>query len=157
MRLSVRKSNKHLPKLKIDFDATMKKTITKVSTILLLLIKTFDLVNAHSGTKGVSCHQTVTDEIVHDITCTDFSSHQQKNTISSCTLWLYDVPFYTWGWNDYAKTVANSKKLKSWVHVVAAMEPTERSCSIKAVLYDDILDALGRMYDKQKGIINSKQ
>ena len=130
----------------------MKKTITKVSTILLLLIKTFDLVNAHSATKGVSCHQTVTNGVIHDITCTDFSSpDQQKGTISSCSLWYYMHTLYTWG----QKYGANDEN--NMVHVVEAREPTERSCSIKVLLYDDILDTLENNYDKQKGIIKSKQ
>ncbi len=73
----------------------MKKATTKVFTVLLLLIKTFDCVNAQSSTKGVSCHQTVTNEIVHDITCTDFLPDRQKYTISSCTLCLYALPLGT--------------------------------------------------------------
>ena len=130
----------------------MKKTITKVSTILLLLIKTFDLVNAQSATKGVSCHQTVTDGVVYDITCTDFSSpDEQKETISYCSLVYNWGGLYTWG----QKYVANDEN--NWVHVVEAREPTERSCSIKVVLHDDILDHLDKNWDKQKGIINSIQ
>ena len=126
----------------------MKKTITKVSTILLLLIKTFDFVNTQSfGTKGVSCHQTVTNGVIHDITCTDFSSpDQQKEKISSCRLWYYQLPLYTWG-PKYDFNNENNN-----VHIVEAREPTERSCSIKAVLHDDILDTLETKYDKQKGI-----
>ena len=128
----------------------MKKTITKVSTILLLLIKTFDLVNAQSGTKGVSCHQTVTDGVVHDITCTDFSSpDEQKETIASCNLMVYVQTAYTWGRKYGENTYYN------WVHVEEAREPTERSCSIKAVLHDDIINFLERFYDEQPGIINS--
>ena len=133
----------------------MKKTIIKVSTILLLIIKTFDLVNAQSGfaTKGVSCHQTVTDGVVYDITCTDFSSpDEQKETISYCNLWLHNsISLYTWG----QKYGANDEN--NWVHVVEAREPTERSCSIKVVLHDDLLDSLDKNWDKQKGIINSIQ
>ena len=130
----------------------MKKTIIKVSTILLLLINTFDFVNAQSATKGVSCHQTVIDGVVHDITCTDFSSpDQKKETISSCSLWYYQLPLYTWG-PKYDFNNENNN-----VHIVEAREPTERSCSIKAVLHDDIIDFIERVHDKQKGIINSKQ
>ena len=130
----------------------MKKTITKVSTILLVLIKTFDLVNADL-TKGVSCHQTVTDGIVYDITCTDFSlPDQQKETISSCSIYYGgSTPLYTWG----RKYVENART--NWFHVEEARKPTGRSCSFKAVLHDDILDTLENHDDKQKGIINSKQ
>ena len=130
----------------------MKKTVTKVCTILFLLIKTFDLVDAQSATQVVSCHQTVTDQVIHDITCTDFSSpDQQKETISSCTLFWSTEPLYTWGRKYFKNTKRN------WIHVVEAREPTKRSCSIKAVLYDDSLDTLEKFQDKQKGIINSKQ
>ena len=131
----------------------MKKTITKVCTILLLLIKTFDFVNAQSATKGVSCHQTVTDGVVYDITCTDFSSpDEQKEKISSCDLILYGNIVYTWG-----RKYGHNTELFNWVHVVEAREPTERSCSIKAVLHDDIFDYIENNADKQKGIINSIQ
>ena len=130
----------------------MKKTIIKVSSIVLLIIKTFDLVNAQSATKGVSCHQTVTDGVVHDITCRDFSSpDEQKETISYSSLVFNYIGLFTWG----QKYAANDEY--NWVNVVEAREPTERSCSIKVVLHDDIFDSLDKNWDKQKGVINSIQ
>ena len=134
----------------------MKKTATKVCTILLLLIKTFDLVNAQSATKGVSCHQTVTDEIINDITCTDFSlPDQQKETISYCSLHWYSSPIHNWGWKyGDSKYAVNLEACKyNWINVVEAREPTGRSCSIKVMLHDDVIEVIGANLDKQKGIM----
>ena len=96
----------------------------------------------------ISCDTKITSKPFHhqEFECRDFSASGHSNKIiASCELKYYAFPMFRFGWN-YDKNVENN-----WVHPISIEEPTDRSCSMKLNLHNDITETTSKFYDEVKG------
>ena len=117
--------------------------------ILLLFCLNIQFVYSNvDPTPDISCDQKITSKPFHhqEFECRDFSATEHRNkTIAGCSLMYYTWTMYEFGWN-YNKNVENN-----WVHPISIKEPTDRSCSMKLNLHNDIVETIPKFYDQVKG------
>ena len=101
------------------------------------------------ASKDISCDATIISKPFYhtDITCRDFSvnGYNKNSTIARCVLMYYSNEIYIWGWRFPGNTEMN------FAHSSALEVPTERSCSMKIIIYDDMVEFMANRYDNVKG------
>ena len=129
------------------YDSHMQKMQKMASVpIILLFCLNIQFVNSASS-DDISCDQKIASKPFYhqEFECRDYSATELRNkTIASCSLFYYGFPMFEFGWN-YNKNVENN-----WVHPII-IEPTDRSCSMKLNLHNDIVATISKFFDQVQG------